>query len=160
VIKVLIVDDEPQILRALRINLRARQYDVEVAGNGTTALKTAAAYHPDLIVLDLGLPDIDGVDVIRGVRGWTDAPIIVLSGRAGSEDKVEALDAGADDYVTKPFGVDELLAAMRAVTRRHHSQVEARRRPDRTVLGGHRQPPGPATGAAKTSGSPRRSGTC
>jgi two-component system KDP operon response regulator KdpE len=125
VIKVLIVDDEPQILRALRINLRARQYDVEVAADGTTALKTAAAYHPDLIVLDLGLPDIDGVDVIRGVRGWSEAPIIVLSGRAGSADKVEALDAGADDYVTKPFGVDELLARMRAVTRRHSAQVEA-----------------------------------
>lgn len=124
-IKVLIVDDEPQILRALRINLRARQYDVEVAADGNTALKTAAAYHPDLIVLDLGLPDIDGVDVIRGVRGWTEAPIIVLSGRAGSQDKVEALDAGADDYVTKPFGVDELLARMRAVTRRHSTQADA-----------------------------------
>jgi two-component system, OmpR family, KDP operon response regulator KdpE len=125
VIKVLIVDDEPQILRALRINLRARQYEVEVAADGTSALKTAVAYHPDLIVLDLGLPDIDGVDVIRGVRGWSEAPIIVLSGRAGSQDKVEALDAGADDYVTKPFGVDELLARMRAVTRRHSTQVEA-----------------------------------
>ncbi len=124
-IKVLIVDDEPQILRALRINLRARQYDVEVAADGNTALKTAAAYHPDLIVLDLGLPDIDGVEVIRGIRGWTEAPIIVLSGRAGSQDKVEALDAGADDYVTKPFGVDELLARMRAVTRRHSTQVDA-----------------------------------
>jgi two-component system KDP operon response regulator KdpE len=119
VTKILIVDDEPQILRALRINLRARDYDVEVAADGASALKTAAAYHPDLIVLDLGLPDMDGVEVIRGVRGWTDAPIIVLSGRAGSGDKVIALDAGADDYVTKPFGVDELLARMRAVTRRH-----------------------------------------
>ncbi len=122
--KVLIVDDEPQILRALRINLRARGYDVEVVPDGTSALKAAAAYHPDLIVLDLGLPDMDGVDVIRGVRGWTETPIIVLSGRAGSEDKVEALDAGADDYVTKPFGVDELLARMRAVTRRHSSVAE------------------------------------
>ena len=90
----------------------------------TSALKAAAAYHPDLIVLDLGLPDIDGVDVIRGVRGWSDVPIIVLSGRAGSDDKVKALDAGADDYVTKPFGVDELLARMRAVTRRHSAQTE------------------------------------
>jgi two-component system KDP operon response regulator KdpE len=124
VIKVLIVDDEPQILRALRINLRARDYDVETAATGTAALKTAATYHPDLIVLDLGLPDLDGIDVIRGVRGWSDAPIIVLSGRAGSEDKVEALDAGADDYVTKPFGVDELLARMRAATRRHSPQAE------------------------------------
>ncbi|HZM80610.1 MAG TPA: response regulator [Candidatus Limnocylindrales bacterium] len=123
--KVLIVDDEPQILRALRINLRAREYDVEVAADGAGALKTAAAYHPDLIVLDLGLPDMDGVDVIRGVRGWSDAPIIVLSGRAGSGDKVIALDAGADDYVTKPFGVDELLARMRAATRRHAGHAEA-----------------------------------
>ena len=122
--RILVVDDDPQILRALRINLRARHYDVEVAADGTTALKAAAAYHPDLIVLDLGLPDIDGVDVIRGVRGWSDAPIFVLSGRAGSQDKVDALDAGADDYVTKPFGVDELLARMRAVTRRHSSQVD------------------------------------
>ncbi|MCI4063970.1 response regulator [Micromonospora sp. R77] len=117
-IRILVVDDEPQILRALRINLRARGYDVQVADTGTAALKTAASHPPDLVVLDLGLPDIDGVDVIRGLRGWTTVPIIVLSGRAGSEDKVAALDAGADDYVTKPFGVDELLARIRAVTRR------------------------------------------
>ncbi|GGM25299.1 MULTISPECIES: response regulator [Micromonospora] len=116
--RILVVDDEPQILRALRINLRARGYDVVVAENGTTALKAAATHPPDLVVLDLGLPDIDGVDVIRGLRGWTAVPIIVLSGRTGSEDKVIALDAGADDYVTKPFGVDELLARIRAVTRR------------------------------------------
>ncbi|MFF5175911.1 response regulator [Micromonospora sp. NPDC000089] len=116
--RVLVVDDEPQILRALRINLRARGYDVAVADTGRAALKTAAAHPPDLVVLDLGLPDIDGVEVIRGLRGWTAVPIIVLSGRAGSEDKVAALDAGADDYVTKPFGVDELLARIRAVTRR------------------------------------------
>jgi two-component system, OmpR family, KDP operon response regulator KdpE len=127
VTRILIVDDEPQILRALRINLRARQYEVEVAADGTAALRVAAAYHPDLIVLDLGLPDMDGVEVIRGVRGWSDVPIIVLSGRAGSGDKVIALDAGADDYVTKPFGVDELLARMRAATRRHtgHSETAA-----------------------------------
>ncbi|MGV9763427.1 MULTISPECIES: response regulator [Micromonospora] len=116
--RILVVDDEPQILRALRINLRARGYDVEVAGTGAAALKAAAAHPPDLVVLDLGLPDLDGTDVIRGLRGWTAVPIIVLSGRAGSEDKVAALDAGADDYVTKPFGVDELLARIRAVTRR------------------------------------------
>ncbi|MGC5016970.1 response regulator [Micromonospora sp. DT47] len=116
--RILVVDDEPQILRALRINLRARGYDVEVAENGTAALKAAASHPPDLVVLDLGLPDIDGVEVIRGLRGWTTVPIIVLSGRAGSEDKVAALDAGADDYVTKPFGIDELLARIRAVTRR------------------------------------------
>ena len=117
-IRVLVVDDEPQILRALRINLRARQYDVHTAADGAGALKAAAEQHPDLIVLDLGLPDMDGVEVIRGLRGWTEVPIVVLSGRAESRDKVDALDAGADDYVTKPFGVDELLARIRAVTRR------------------------------------------
>jgi len=116
--RVLVVDDEPQIVRALRINLRARHYDVDTADDGTSALLLAARHHPDLIVLDLGLPDMGGTDVIRGLRGWTSIPIIVLSGRAGSADKVEALDAGADDYVTKPFGVDELLARIRAVTRR------------------------------------------
>jgi two-component system KDP operon response regulator KdpE len=121
----LVVDDEPQILRALRINLRARDYDIQTAADGTSALKAAAAYHPDLVVLDLGLPDIDGVEVIRGLRGWSDVPIIVLSGRAGSDDKVKALDAGADDYVTKPFGVDELLARMRAATRRHAAHTES-----------------------------------
>jgi two-component system KDP operon response regulator KdpE len=116
--RILVVDDDPQILRALRINLRARSYDVDLAADGATALRAAAATHPDLVVLDLGLPDMHGADVIRGIRGWTSVPIIVLSGRAGSLDKVEALDAGADDYVTKPFGVDELLARIRAVTRR------------------------------------------
>jgi len=118
VTRVLVVDDEPQLLRALRINLRARGYDVHVAGTGTDALTLAAAHPPDLVVLDLGLPDLDGVEVIQGLRGWTDVPIIVLSGRTGSGDKVEALDAGADDYVTKPFGMEELLARMRAVGRR------------------------------------------
>jgi two-component system, OmpR family, KDP operon response regulator KdpE len=116
--RILVVDDEPQILRTLRINLRARDYDVDTAGDGATALRTASGTRPDLVVLDLGLPDMDGVEVIRGLRGWTTAPIIVLSGRAGSADKVAALDAGADDYVTKPFGVDELLARIRAATRR------------------------------------------
>ncbi len=115
---ILVVDDEPQILRALRINLRARNYDVDLAADGAAALRLAAAHPPDLVVLDLGLPDMDGVEVIRGLRGWTAVPIVVLSGRAGSGDKVAALDAGADDYVTKPFGVDELLARIRAVTRR------------------------------------------
>jgi two-component system, OmpR family, KDP operon response regulator KdpE len=115
---ILVVDDEPQILRALRINLRVRQYEVRTAGSASEALELAAKHPPDLVILDLGLPDMDGVEVIHGLRGWTDAPIIVLSGRADSTDKVEALDAGADDYVTKPFGMDELLARMRAVTRR------------------------------------------
>ncbi|MET7861926.1 response regulator [Micromonospora taraxaci] len=123
--RILVVDDEPQILRALRINLRARRYDVDVAATGAAALKAAASHPPDLVVLDLGLPDIDGVEVIRGLRGWTAVPIIVLSGRAGSEDKVAALDAGADDYVTKPFGVEELLARIRAVTRRLGASSES-----------------------------------
>jgi two-component system, OmpR family, KDP operon response regulator KdpE len=123
--RILVVDDEPQILRALRINLRARQYDVDVAADGAGALRAAAGHHPDLVVLDLGLPDMDGVEVIHGLRGWTAAPIIVLSGRAGSADKVAALDAGADDYVTKPFGVDELLARIRAVTRRAVASADA-----------------------------------
>ena len=129
--RVLVVDDEPQILRALRINLRARQYDVAIAASGTQALEEAAAHPPDLVILDLGLPDMDGVDVIGGLRGWTAVPIIVLSGRADSNDKVEALDAGADDYVTKPFGMDELLARMRAAVRR----TPAAETPPRVRLG-------------------------
>ncbi|HEY3557365.1 MAG TPA: response regulator [Kribbella sp.] len=116
--RVLVVDDEPQIVRALQINLKARGYEVHLAGTGTAALKVAGQYPPDLVILDLGLPDFDGVEVIRGLRGWTDAPILVLSGRTDQTDKVEALDVGADDYVTKPFGIDELLARMRAVLRR------------------------------------------
>src|SRR5580692_5388145 len=123
--RVLVVDDEPQILRALRINLRVRDYDVHVAATGAQALEVAAKYPPDLVILDLGLPDLDGVEVIEGLRGWTDAPIIVLSGRADSSEKVEALDAGADDYVTKPFSMDELLARMRAVSRRQGEQAAA-----------------------------------
>jgi two-component system KDP operon response regulator KdpE len=118
VTKVLVVDDEPQIVRALAINLRARGYDVRTAGSGGEALAVAAAHVPELVVLDLGLPDMDGTEVIAGLRGWTSVPILVLSGRSESADKVEALDAGADDYVTKPFGMDELLARMRAMVRR------------------------------------------
>jgi two-component system, OmpR family, KDP operon response regulator KdpE len=118
VIRVLVVDDEPQILRALRINLAARGYDVVTAGDGAGALRAAAQAPPDLVVLDLGLPDMDGVNVIGGLRGWTTVPIVVLSGRGDSADKVDALDAGADDYVTKPFGMDELLARLRAMLRR------------------------------------------
>ncbi|MEU5882367.1 response regulator [Spirillospora sp. NPDC047279] len=116
--RVLVVDDSPQILATLRINLKAREYDVRVAPDAGQALTRAADWHPDLVILDLGLPDLDGVDVIRGLRGWSRVPILVLSGRSGSRDKVEALDAGADDYMTKPFGVDELLARIRAITRR------------------------------------------
>ncbi|MDQ6642389.1 MAG: response regulator [Actinomycetota bacterium] len=116
--RVLVVDDEPQILRALAINLRARGYDVHTAPDGTSALQVAAAHPPDQVILDLGLPDMDGTDVIAGLRGWTVVPILVLSGRSDSTDKVDALDAGADDYVTKPFGMDELLARLRAMGRR------------------------------------------
>jgi len=123
---VLVVDDEPQILRALRINLRVRQYEVHTAATAAEALSVAAENPPDLVILDLGLPDMNGVEVIAGLRGWTAAPIIVLSGRADSSDKVEALDAGADDYVTKPFGMEELLARIRAALR-HQLQVHGER---------------------------------
>lgn len=116
--RVLVVDDEPAIVRALVINLRARSYEVDTAPDGAGALELAAARHPDVVVLDLGLPDMDGVEVIRGLRGWTRVPILVLSARHASEEKVHALDAGADDYVTKPFGMDELLARLRAAVRR------------------------------------------
>ncbi|MGW5237629.1 response regulator [Monashia sp. NPDC004114] len=116
--KVLVVDDDPQLARALRINLRARDHDVHVAATGAEALRLAASVEPELVILDLGLPDLDGVEVIHGLRGWSEVPIIVLSGRGSGPDKVAALDAGADDYVTKPFGMDELLARIRAVTRR------------------------------------------
>ena len=119
--RVLVVDDEPQIVRALRVNLRARDYQVDTAATGAEALAVAARHPPDVVILDLGLPDLDGIDVIHGLRGWTAAPIIVLSGRSQSAEKVGALDAGADDYLTKPFGMDELLARIRALTRRHDS---------------------------------------
>ena len=116
--RVLVVDDEPTLVRALAINLRARGWEVVTAHDGTGALKAASDKHPVVVVLDLVLPDIDGVEVIRGLRGWTRVPIIVLSARQVSDDKVEALDAGADDYMTKPFGMDELLARLRAALRR------------------------------------------
>ncbi|WP_246243799.1 response regulator [Amycolatopsis pithecellobii] len=115
---VLVVDDEPQIVRALRINLTARGYKVITAHDGAAALRAVADTKPDVVVLDLGLPDMDGNEVIAGLRGWTTVPIIVLSARSDSPDKVQALDAGADDYVTKPFGMDELLARLRAAVRR------------------------------------------
>jgi two-component system, OmpR family, KDP operon response regulator KdpE len=116
--RILVVDDEPQLLRALGTNLKARGYDVELAASGEAALSLAARTHPDVVVLDLGLPGIDGTEVIRGLRGWSSVPIIVLSVRETESEKVEALDAGADDYVTKPFGMDELLARLRAALRR------------------------------------------
>ncbi len=116
--RVLVVDDERQLLRAMSINLRARGYDVDLAETGAQALERAAKHRPDVVILDLGLPDLDGTDVIAGLRGWTQVPIIVLSARHTEEAKVSALDAGADDYVTKPFGMDELLARLRATLRR------------------------------------------
>jgi two-component system KDP operon response regulator KdpE len=122
-VRVLVVDDEPQLLRAMRINLTARRYEVVVATNGAGALDAAARHLPDIVVLDLGLPDMDGGEVIAGLRGWTKIPILVLSGRADSADKVDALDAGADDYVTKPFSMDELMARLRALLRRSESDV-------------------------------------
>ena len=133
--RVLVVDDEPSILRALRINLSAREYDVSTAVDGTTGLAAVARDRPDVIILDLGLPDMDGTEVIHGVRGWTSIPIIVLSAWGQESQKVAALDAGADDYVTKPvgvtkpFGMDELLARLRAAVRR------ASPAPDEPVVG-------------------------
>jgi len=118
VTRILVVDDEPQLLRAFGTNLKARGYEIDLAPTGEVALALAARNHPDLVILDLGLPGIDGLEVIRGLRGWTHVPIIVLSVREGERDKVAALDAGADDYVTKPFGMDELLARLRAALRR------------------------------------------
>ncbi len=116
--RVLVVEDEPALARALAITFRARRYEVLLAHTGAAALEVAARAHPDLVVLDLGLPDLDGMDVLRALRGWSDVPVVVLSARQASEEKVEALDAGADDYVTKPFDVEELLARLRAATRR------------------------------------------
>jgi two-component system, OmpR family, KDP operon response regulator KdpE len=116
--KVVVIDDEAAICRALRINLTARSYDVKTASDGASGLATVARERPDVVIVDLGLPDMDGADVIRGIRGWSSAPIIVLSARENEVTKVAALDAGADDYVTKPFGMDELLARLRAAVRR------------------------------------------
>ena len=118
VTRVLVVEDEPQLLRAIRITLRAGGYDVRTASTGRRAIAEAAGLRPDIVILDLGLPDLDGVEVIQALRGWSSMPIIVLSGRTSGNQKVAALDAGADDYVTKPFDVAELLARSRAVSRR------------------------------------------
>ena len=116
--RVLVIEDEPALARALAITLRARRYDVDVAHSGSAGLDAVAARHPDVVVLDLGLPDLDGMEVLQALRGWTRVPVVVLSARVTSDEKVEALDAGADDYVTKPFGMDELLARIRAAARR------------------------------------------
>jgi two-component system KDP operon response regulator KdpE len=122
--KILIADDDPQMLRALRITLGALGYDIVTASNGSETLKVAIGQHPDIIMLDLGMPELDGIQVIGALRGWSKAPIVVVSGRTGAADKVEALDAGADDYVTKPFSMDELLARIRALTRRVPNHAE------------------------------------
>lgn len=123
--RALVVDDEPQILRALRINLGVRGYDVHTAATGAEALRLAADQRPDVVILDLGLPDMSGIEVLTRLRGWLSAPVIVLSARTDSMEKVEALDAGADDYVTKPFGMDEFLARLRAAVRRGASAAES-----------------------------------
>jgi two-component system KDP operon response regulator KdpE len=116
--KILAADDDAQLLRALRISLVARGYEVETAADGAQAIAAAVDLHPDLVMLDLGMPRLDGIEVIEGLRGWSDVPILVVSGRTAEAEKVRALDAGADDYVTKPFQVEELLARIRALTRR------------------------------------------
>ncbi len=131
---VLIVEDQPELLRALRINLRARQYDVLTARTGREALAVAASQPPDAIILDLGLPDIDGTEVIVELRRWSRAPIIVLSGRSSPGDKIGALDVGADDYVTKPFAMGELLARLRAALRRDEAEA-GQGRPHQATIG-------------------------
>ncbi len=127
--RVLVIDDEGPILRALRINLTARKYEVVTAEDGASGLAAMARVRPDVLILDLGLPDMDGADVIKGIRGWTSTPIIVLSAAGQENTKVAALDAGADDYITKPFGMGELLARLRAAVRR------ASPAPDEPVVG-------------------------
>jgi two-component system KDP operon response regulator KdpE len=131
---VLIVEDQPELMRALRINLRARQYDVLAARTGREALAVAASHPPDAIILDLGLPDIDGTEVIVELRRWCKAPIIVLSGRTSPGDKIGALDVGADDYVTKPFAMGELLARLRAALRRDDGEA-GQERPRQVTIG-------------------------
>jgi two-component system KDP operon response regulator KdpE len=123
-VKVLIADDDPQMLRALRITLSARGYEVVTASDGKSALDATIREHPDLVVIDLGMPGLTGVEVIEAIRGWSQVPVLVVSGRSESWDKVEALDAGADDYVTKPFSADELLARIRALSRRTSAAAE------------------------------------
>ena len=146
--RILAVDDEPPILRTLAANLRVRGYEIDLAATGEIALELAAKHPPDAVILDLGLPGISGLEVIEGLRGWTDTPIIILSAREAQADKVAALDAGADDYVTKPFGMDELLARLRAALRRSvptpsepvvetaHFTVDLTTKKIRTVEGG------------------------
>lgn len=122
--RVLVVEDDPALARALAITLRSQQHEVRVVGRGEDAVAAVATWSPGLVVLDLGLPDLDGMDVLRSVRAWSSVPVVVLSARQTSDDKVEALDAGADDYVTKPFGMDELLARLRAADRRRDDRTD------------------------------------
>jgi two-component system KDP operon response regulator KdpE len=128
--RILVVDDEPGLAHALSITLRATGWDVTTAADGASAISAAAAHGPDVVLLDLGLPDMSGIDVIAAIRGWSRVPIVVLSARQHGEDKVEALDAGADDYVTKPFAMNELLARLRAAVRRASVPAE----PDDAVV--------------------------
>ncbi len=123
--RVLLVEDDPALARALRITLRSQEHEVRAVTTGAAAVETAAEFLPELVVLDLGLPDMDGTDVLRSLRAWTQVPVVVLSARQTSDDKVDALDAGADDYVTKPFGMDELLARLRAAVRRGAAEPAA-----------------------------------
>ena len=156
---VLVVDDERAIRQALSINLRARDYEVTAVGDGASALAAAASHPPDVVILDLGLPDMDGNDVIEGLRGWSSAPIIVLSARTGQGDKVVSLDGGADDYITKPFGMDELLARLRAALRRSGTDPEAPVGRDRELHRSIWRPSRPRRRRAPC-GSRRPSGTC
>lgn len=116
--RILVIDDEPALARALAVNLRSAGWEVETANDGASGLEAAARFHPEVVLLDLGLPDMDGTEVLAGLRGWTKVPVVVLSARQHGEDKVEALDLGADDYVTKPFAMNELMARLRAAVRR------------------------------------------
>lgn len=155
--KLLLADDDPQLLRALRITLTSQGYEILTAVDGAEAISAAIAQHPDLLILDLGMPRLDGVEVIHAVRGWSEAPILVVSGRAGTADKVEALDAGADDYLTKPFSVEELLARVRALTRRVPQRDPARQEaPDLVVQLGEITVDLAARSVVDTAGGGRR----
>ena len=123
--KILVVEDDPAISNLIRTTLETQDYQFHTAQNGSGALMEAVSYNPDVMILDLGLPDMDGVDIIKKVRGWSSLPIIVVSARTEDRDKVEALDAGADDYLTKPFSIEEFLARLRAALRRSHTEAKA-----------------------------------
>ena len=123
--KILVVEDDPAISNLIRTTLETQEYQFHTAQNGSGALMEAVSYNPDVVILDLGLPDMDGVEIIKKIRGWSKVPIIVVSARAEDQDKVDALDAGADDYLTKPFSIDEFLARIRAALRRSHTEAKA-----------------------------------